>query len=499
LAVFSVRSAYNLIRQASSTLSQYNEKYAADLEYIKYAIAQTLAPLLQYLVNLAYKLLTYINYIASAWFNINLFGKASAKSFQSMKNSASSTAKSAKEIKNSLAGFDEMNILSDNTTSSSGTSGGAVAPSVDLSSLDVEIPKWLQWIADNKDLILDFFEVLGSAIAGIKLGDLLYNLGLIGEKLSFIQKLGIAMMIYEVIQFIKDIISYFSKLDGSLENNGTNWEDFGKIIVDIGLFLSGLALAIASIPLAITAAVITILGILAENWDTVKGWLENAEDFITGLITKVQEWFIKNIDSIQEKFGWLGVGIMGTITALVSWILEIVKGVISMVKNLLNGLFTGVKQILDGILLIIKGNFKQGITSIIKGIANVVIGILNSLISGINAILYPIRELIAGLGSVMGKSWSIDTVKIPTITYLKTGGIINMPRKRNTNWRCDSTANQEESGVIPLTDSQAMQELGESIGKYITINANIVNSMNGRVISRQLQQIQANQDFAYNT
>lgn len=53
-------------------------------------------------------------------------------------------------------------------------------------------------------------------------------------------------------------------------------------------------------------------------------------------------------------------------------------------------------------------------------------------------------------------------------------------------------------GVIPLTNSQAMQELGEAIGRYITINANITNSMNGRVISRQMQQIKAGQEFAYN-
>jgi hypothetical protein len=53
-------------------------------------------------------------------------------------------------------------------------------------------------------------------------------------------------------------------------------------------------------------------------------------------------------------------------------------------------------------------------------------------------------------------------------------------------------------GVIPLTDSQAMETLGEAIGRYITINANITNTMNGRVISRQIQQIIANQDFAYN-
>ena len=53
-------------------------------------------------------------------------------------------------------------------------------------------------------------------------------------------------------------------------------------------------------------------------------------------------------------------------------------------------------------------------------------------------------------------------------------------------------------GVLPLTDTQAMETLGETIGKYITINANIVNKMNGRVISRQLQTIRNDEDFAYN-
>lgn len=84
LAVFSVRSAYNLIRQASSTLAQYNEQYASNLEYLRFVLAQTIAPVLQFLVNLAYKLLTYINYIANAWFGINLFSNASAKNFQKM-------------------------------------------------------------------------------------------------------------------------------------------------------------------------------------------------------------------------------------------------------------------------------------------------------------------------------------------------------------------------------------------------------------------------------
>lgn len=84
LAVFSVRGAYALVRQASSTLARYNEQYAKDLEYLRFILAQTLAPVLQFLVNLAYKLLSYIGYIAKAWFGVNIFSKASAKNFNSM-------------------------------------------------------------------------------------------------------------------------------------------------------------------------------------------------------------------------------------------------------------------------------------------------------------------------------------------------------------------------------------------------------------------------------
>lgn len=81
---------------------------------------------------------------------------------------------------------------------------------------------------------------------------------------------------------------------------------------------------------------------------------------------------------------------------------------------------------------------------------------------------------------------------------LATGGIINQPgRGVPVGGAIAGEAGAE--GIIPLTDSQAMETLGESIGRYITINANIQNNMNGRVISRALQQIQGNRDFAYNS
>ena len=43
-----------------------------------------------------------------------------------------------------------------------------------------------------------------------------------------------------------------------------------------------------------------------------------------------------------------------------------------------------------------------------------------------------------------------------------------------------------------------MALLGEAIGKYITVNLTNINSMNGRVISRELKKVNAQDDFASN-
>ena len=117
LGVFGIRSAYLALRRASSDLASYDKQYAANLEYIRYALTQVVAPVLRYIVNLAATLLSYINAIVQGWFGINLFSNASAKSFQKMKAGASGVSKSVKEIRKELAGFDEMNVLNDQSSS----------------------------------------------------------------------------------------------------------------------------------------------------------------------------------------------------------------------------------------------------------------------------------------------------------------------------------------------------------------------------------------------
>lgn len=123
---------------------------------------------------------------------------------------------------------------------------------------------------------------------------------------------------------------------------------------------------------------------------------------------------------------------------------------------------------------------------------------MNGLISGINAIVYPIRVLIAGIGSVMGKSWSISSVQIPKIPYLKTGGIVNMPNKGTMIGGAIAGESGRE-GVIPLTDQQAMAELGAEIGRNVVVNLTNITKVGNRQIAREIKQINAEQEFAYNS
>ena len=125
--------------------------------------------------------------------------------------------------------------------------------------------------------------------------------------------------------------------------------------------------------------------------------------------------------------------------------------------------------------------------------------VVNGVLKAIESILnFPIKS-INKLINVINKVPGIDLGTLPTFSLprLAVGGIVNMP-SRGVPIGGAIAGESGAEGVIPLTDTQAMETLGATIGKYITINANITNTMNGRVISRELQKINTNNDFAMN-
>ena len=345
LAILSIRSAYNLISRASSTLAQYDEQYGANLEYIRYLLAQAIAPVLQFLVSLAYKLLSYINAIAQAWFGVNLFSNASVKNFNKMAGSAKSIEKSLQN-----AGFDEMNVLTD-TSNTGGGAGGAI-PSLGIEQM--EKPKWL--------------DELTAGLAGIIAMITAIKLGVKGVK-----SLGIGIMISGIVYTISSLLQY-------LKDN--SWENFGKIIQGIGVALLGLGITIASIPTIVASAIVLIIGTITKYWQQIKNFFQGGID-----------WLTSKIDWVRDHFGIIGESIY--------------KVFISLLQNLLNifdSVFTSIKGVFDGIIDFVVGVFTgdwsrawEGIKNIFKSVWDGIKGIISSVWNFIKDIFNSLVSLVSGI------------------------------------------------------------------------------------------------------
>ncbi len=497
LAVFGIRTAFNAVRSVVSTLSQYNPQIAADIEYMKYALANTLLPVVQKLVSLAYTLLGYINAITTAWFGINLFGNSSAKNFQKMKNSASGTAKSAKEIQKSLQGFDEMNILQDNSNNDSGSgSSGVAMPSMDLSSMQGEVPGWLQWIIDNKDLIL-------SVLGGITAGLLAIKLGAKG-----IQGLGIGVMVTGIIGLIQSFIGYLQD---------PSWENFGKIISNIGLIITGVGIIIASVlgiaagaPVIIAGIITAIVGLIVSNWEKIKVFFQNGIDWLTGKSDWVHDMFGDTIGNIYDMF----VKNLQLILDVFDNIFTMIKGIFDGFIKFIKGVFTGnwkmawegIKQIFISIWNGIKGVFvsvfnfiKNMVVNVAQTTGNIISNVFKAVVNAVlrtieNILNAPIRA-INGLVGVINKVPGINLGYLNTFNLprLAKGGVISqptmavvgeagkeavMPLENNTEW-------------IDLLADKLASKIGSGGGSYII-------QMDSRTIQRGFAKRKQELAFATN-
>lgn len=453
LAVFGIRTAMNFIRTSMSTLSQYNEQIGVDVDYIRYLLASTLQPLIENLIKLAYKLLAYVNYIANAWFRVDLFANTSTEAFQKQNKALDSSVKKAKELQKTLAGFDEMNIIQDNGDVGSGGGGGGVTlPSFEAME-DVPIPSWLQWIVDNKDLVI-------VGLSGIAVGLTALKLGFKG-----IQALGIGVIVLGIVNLISDIIDFI---------NDPSWQNFVAILGDIAIIIGGIMLVMGNWWGLLVIIVGAVVKLIAENWDTIKE-----------ILGKVGGWIYDHIiKPVGDLFKGLGDGIKTGFDNGIKWIKDKFNSMVNFFKNIIGTIVNLFREIGIKVGDVVGGAFKgviNGVLSAIENILNFPIKSINKLIDTINSIP----------GVSLGK---LSTFKLPR---LAKGGIINQPG-RGVQLGSAIGGERGQEGVIPLTDSQQMELLGEAIGRYITINANITNNMNGRTISRELQKIQNRDNFLYN-
>lgn len=484
LALFGIRSIYSFIRQSMSTLSQYNEQLATDVEYIRYALATTLQPIIETIIKLVYQMLGLINAVSKSLFGVNLFANATAKAF----NKAN---KSATALQKTMFGFDKINKL--NEDGSTGIAG-SIAPKYDLSQDDL-FAKWdlNKFIEKGKEIatslargINDFFRNTDWASLGKAIGD-----GIIGA-------------INIVDTFIKE----------------TDWELIGQSIADFILNVDWLGIAGSIIELLFD-------GMIASM------------DLMTGVTEKIVEkmedpQFWENlIESGKKAIGKIGEGMEKVDVSLEKVWSKIISFFLRKLgikdsdankvgEKIGEGIHKGIDVMLDNLPFI--GTFRKiikfaklafGIHSSSTEFAsigeNLMTDLKNGIKSGINGVIDTINIMIDKINGALAFRWnkieiagiklldagSINVGRIPRIPRLAAGGIVNMPG-RGVDYYGTNIGERRPEGIVPLDNEASLRIIGETIAKNTRINADITLDLEGRILARVMKELYADRQFARN-
>lgn len=551
LAIIGVRSAYSGIRRAISLVSSSNDAVAQKMEQMRNVLVGAITPVVEFIVNLLMKAMKFINTITTALFGKAIFDfsnatKSANKSMGGISTSAGKTAKSVgsatkslKQASKIIAGFDEINVLSDNSSSGGGTSGGGGGiggaggvGGLDTSGLtnafddlkNLKIPEWLGSVARALEYVIAPYKFMIEAIeeeirlqkirkdneAGLRADNKKRQKSLEKEGTQIIKNVKAGKQLTEqefvYIRGIEDEIRNLTK-KGKLSDAE---KERLKILTNRygDLYREG----------ALNNSQMELYKVLTGKTKVAE---EDRLDVLDNLIDQsIEEYKAStNMADANEqvaqstKDGKYWMDKYGVTLETITKNAGLTTEQTDELRDALNKYDKSDKgprallELQDTIAKVGKkaGLSKEEIEKLQKNISN-----MKSKDINVN-VKTPSTTELKNIGIKIGKAINsgFDSVvdlalnvtgnkkgnrKGALIKYAK-GGIINQPG-RGVPIHVGGEAGRE--GIVPLTDSQQMALLGEAIGKYITINANITNSMNGRVISRELQKIQNEQSFASN-
>ena len=334
--------------------------------------------------------------------------------------------KTAKDIEKSLAGFDQINKLTeptdDSSSSGSGTDSTSGIGSVDLvPDVSGSTANVSSAISDMADKVKKALEPL-KAISFDNLVSSLDNLKRAVQPLTEKLFSGLEWGYYNVLVplaswYIEDLIpTYINTLADAFELLNTvldvfnpvfesAWDNFFKPIAE---WTGGIVVDVIN---SIGDAFLLVAGYLKEHETDVKDWTDlyitpffkTITDFITELYDLIKSVIGFVIDLLGPSFDEIVAIISGAISAIikiVTGVLDILKGVI----EFLNGIFTGdidkcmqgIKDIIKGCLEAIWGIIKaivSLIVNLVKGTVDIVINLLKDIFTVIGNILSSIKSV----------------------------------------------------------------------------------------------------------
>lgn len=505
VAIFSlIRSSLTKLRNGFTSLLKENDTFSSSLNQIKANLMTAFAPIYNACLPAINSLMSSLSKLTGtiAVFVSGLFGTSledAKKQAQGLSDSLENTAKSGEKASGSLASFDNLEVVAD---TSSGSSGSSSDSGIDYSGELTYSQKLLDILNKVKNFCVENKEVVIGFLAGIT-GSLI-SLKLLG--LDPIMGLGIGLIIAGIVTLVQGIINFI---------NDPSWENFGVILTGLALILAGVAIAmlavnaanpVAWIVLAI-AVVVALAALIIKYKDEILAWL-----------SKAGQWIYDNvIKPIGDFFVGLWEGIKSIFSTVANWFYtKVISPIINFFSNMWNGLINGAKNAWNGIKNVFSAvaNFFKNIFStawegvkkvfsvggkIFDGIKD---GIVTAFKTVVNAIITGINKVVAlpfkGLNNILDKIQNISIVgiepfkwvtwraPIPQIPKLATGAVIP-PRSEFM-----AILGDQKRGVnieTPLETmieafNKALDNRGNGNGELVIENLTIINRMGNTDVSK---------------
>lgn len=491
--------AFSLITKALQSLRTWlgktimqNDEARAAFARLKAALLALTQPILQVVIPVFVALVNILTQVVTAI--AKFFGMLSGKSWSAQKTAAKSlndeqkaiegVGSAAEDAQKSLAGFDEINQLTDNKAAGGG--GGAASSSEiapDFAGLD---------IADDK--LHDILGVVGAIAAGLlawKIASMFTNsLSKIGGIALAVA--GAVALVYYWLDAWKngiDLENFIGMFAGLVALAGGLALAFGATAAGIALIVGGIAMLVVGIkdviengftlentltiiagllaaglgislltgswiPMLIAAiaailvALVSFTGHGEELIGGLKKVIEGFGEFFKGVFTGDMEMAAEGakkiwdglkqtwnaiVDSIKDGWNafieWLkskNPALAAVFEAIGKWFSEQYNAFKDVLKGLItfiSGVFTGDwKKAWEGIKDIFKGIW-NGIISTIEGAINFIVDGINLLISAFNKIKINVPEWVPLIG---GNSYGVNipSVKRVELPRLATGAVI---------------------------------------------------------------------------
>lgn len=219
LSLLGARGVYALLRKAVSAYMSENQQLSNTLSACWSGIGNALGPIISKLISLVATAVAYVTQFLNL---LGLVGKSTTKAIGSAGGAAS---KETDKLKRQLASFDELNILSDNSSDSGGGGG-----STDTGSLpDVTLPDWAKLMVDQlksgqwAEAAKTLTSQLNTMIASVDWAGA-------GEKIAYYLDGTLTFLATAITTFDwKSLASNFASLLNSLID-GVDWGNLGTIL-----------------------------------------------------------------------------------------------------------------------------------------------------------------------------------------------------------------------------------------------------------------------------